>query len=312
MYRPNWKNALYSAGSLLATMLFVFIFSSDVQAQCTPDCHGDAWSAPQTQTLTLDPCPYTGCVVDVTYVTRLACGYFRDIQITEIKFEQSCNCTNEKLVQATFKALITGPNPPWPLPEAGTCDEQFRISIASCFSEFTYTIGGPEGKTFTFLVPCLGEACCYTGVLICVSTGGSIVELYPGAPHDEVDCSDAIPAQGLSQCFTTCEFEEIAKSSSSPINSGQVQLEALNQALTLPNPASGSTVDIELHVNRVGVANLAVYDLQGRMVAQTEVELREGPTRVTLDVGNLQAGTYIYELTAAGYKLVNDKLIIER
>ncbi len=297
-------------GLLIVAALFCFIFVVESQSQCTPDCEGDPWGPPETRLLLLDPCPYTGCAVEVTYVKRVACGYFKDVQITEIEIVAGCLCDPQVIFEDTFEALLLSSPPIFTLPAPGTCDDTWRISAAACFSEFI--VNGPEGQTFTFLVPCLGEACCYAGITICVSNQGGIIEIYRGAPHDEVNCDDATPAQGLSSCFTTCDFPGFTKGSTPEADKPNDGAAPVNHSLVMPNPASGSTVEFELIVAAAGLARLTVYNLQGRIVAGTEVELLDGATHVALDVANLQSGTYMYELSAAGHKLISDKLIINR
>ena len=310
MIRSFFSNNFVRCSSLVATALFIFFSATDTQSQCTPDCEGDAWSAPVTRSLPLDPCPYTGCAVDVTYVTRVACGYFKDVQITEIEIVSGCACSPQDIFEAAFEALLLSSPPVFTLPAAGTCDDTWRISAAACFSEFI--VNGPLGQTYTFLVPCLGEACCYTGLTICVSNGGGIISIYTGASHDEVNCDNATPAQGLSSCFTTCDYNGFSKGATPSGERAAEPANPINHSLAMPNPVSGSIVEFELIVEAAGLASLTVYDLQGRVAAETEVELKDGATRVALDVAKLQNGTYVYELSAAGRKLINDKLIINR
>ncbi len=80
----------------------------------------------------------------------------------------------------------------------------------------------------------------------------------------------------------------------------------------MPNPATGTTVEFELDVNAAGQAHLAIYDMQGRIVKETSVSLANGKARVAVDVADLTPGSYVYELTVAGRKLVNDKLVISK
>lgn len=310
MFKTISTSILLRYSYFIAAALFVFFSATSTQSQCTPDCEGDAWSAPQTRPLSLGPCPYTGCVVNVTYVKRVACGYFNDVQITEIEIVSGCACDPQVIFEESFEALLLSSPPVFPLPAPGTCDDTWRISAAACFSEFI--VNGPEGQTFTFLVPCLGEACCYTGLTICRSNGGGIISIYTGAPHDEVNCDNATPAQGLSSCFTTCDYSGFSKGSTPQEGTLDYPAEPVNHALVMPNPAAGSTVEFELIVEAAGLASLVVYDLQGHIVAETEVELQDGATRVALNVDELQNGTYMYELSAAGRKLISDKLIISR
>ncbi len=295
-------------GGIIAIVLLVTYSTQSAESQCFPDCNGDLWGPPEKRILPLDPCPHTGCVVEVTYVKRIACGIFKDVQITKIELIQECSCTSQDLFEATFEALILDSPPVYQLPPPGSCDDFWRISSSNCFSEFE--VEGPTGQNYRFLIPCLGEACCYTGLTICVSHSGNNVEIYTGASHAEADCADAVPAQGLSSCFTTCEFNQLGKGTHLPRNKTKASIDSFSHAIALPNPAPGSTVAFDLTSDIIGPASLIVFDMQGRRVAGTDVELNGGTTRVALDVSHLLPGTYIYELSAAGKKLINDKLII--
>ena len=311
MFRNLYLNFSRQFGGFIAIVLSVFYSSQISHSQCVPDCSGDPWGPPETRILPLDPCPYTGCIVEVTYVKRIACGIFKDLQITEIEVLQECSCSNQDLYEATLEALILDSPPVYQLPPPGTCDDVWRISSSNCFSQFD--VGGPEGKSYRFLIPCLGEACCYTGLTICVSTSGNNVEIYTGASHAEVDCAYAIPAQGLSACFTTCEFYQLGKRPRLPRNNTTASsIDKVNHSLVLPNPVSGSTVEFELTTGNTGHASLVIYDLQGRRVAEKDVELNGETTRVALNVSHLLPGTYLYELSAAGKQLIYDKLIINK
>jgi hypothetical protein len=78
-----------------------------------------------------------------------------------------------------------------------------------------------------------------------------------------------------------------------------------------PNPATGTT-SIAFSLPERGPADIRVYDISGRVVAETEkAEYDAGINEIKLIVDNLANGVYVYRLTAAGDTLVR-KMVVAR
>jgi hypothetical protein len=74
-----------------------------------------------------------------------------------------------------------------------------------------------------------------------------------------------------------------------------------------PNPASGS-VKVELPPGMAGIAELLVYNLQGKMVKR---EIAKNTDRCKLDISALAAGVYFLEIRHGSGSIWREKLIVQ-
>jgi hypothetical protein len=85
----------------------------------------------------------------------------------------------------------------------------------------------------------------------------------------------------------------------------------LSLAQNAPNPAKRTT-SIAFSLPERGPADIRVYDISGRVVAEIgKAEYDAGPNEIELIVDNLANGVYVYRLTAAGDTLVR-KMVVAR
>jgi hypothetical protein len=77
-----------------------------------------------------------------------------------------------------------------------------------------------------------------------------------------------------------------------------------------PNPVRGRAT-FAVETASAGPVLLEAYDLSGRRVASTNVNCGPGETSVSLDVGALPAGVYIYRASAAG-DTASGKMVVSR
>lgn len=78
-----------------------------------------------------------------------------------------------------------------------------------------------------------------------------------------------------------------------------------------PNPASGEA-NFNIHLTETGDVNIKVLDMTGRVILQeNRAELSKGEHTITINTSHLNAGMYMYQVTANGEPLTG-KLYIRQ
>ena len=86
--------------------------------------------------------------------------------------------------------------------------------------------------------------------------------------------------------------------------------EGLKLAQNYPNPFGGATT-IEYSLSSAGFVQLAIYDISGREVKTlVEESVSAGEHEVSVDMGNLSPGVYIYRLEAEGNSLQKKMVLL--
>lgn len=158
---------------LLAT---VMVFSAnyahaqclpEAEEPCLPDCPQSLFSAYQTIQVTIQP----GCVLEVTYASRIACGIWYDYYISNVRILQYGCCPFLASDVATILDLATialmDANPagfPPSTPSSGqNCSVNWRANKGACWQQ----IGD-------CLVPCTPMTdCCLAAFEVCVDANGN-------------------------------------------------------------------------------------------------------------------------------------------
>lgn len=157
--------------TLLFTMTLAMFSSSYAQAQCSsgppcePDCPNTVFGPYQTIQLTIQP----GCVLEVTYASRIACGIWYDYYIAGIQIIQISGCpfsasdVSTILDLATVALLDANPAgfPPSIPPTGQNCSTNWRAGKGACWEQ--------NGDC---LVPCTPTDCCLTAFEVCVDASG--------------------------------------------------------------------------------------------------------------------------------------------
>jgi hypothetical protein len=155
-------------------LIFVLIGLSgfkQVSAQCTsgppcePDCPNTIFGPYQTTTITIQP----GCVLEITYASRIACGIWFDYYIAGVQIIQFSGCpfssgdVAEILEKATIALINQNPAgfPPF-IPVTGEqCSTTWRAGKGACWEQ----VGD-------CLVPCTPTQCCLNAYKVCVDATG--------------------------------------------------------------------------------------------------------------------------------------------
>lgn len=145
----------------------MFISINDSKAQCLPDCPADAWSSPPSLlTVTIAP----GCVMEISYSHRFACGTWYDYYVNSVVLTSSGGCSfaasdiDEVIDEATIALLANNPqNFP---SQCGA--EMWRASAALCWRK--------DGSSYT---PCPPVVCNLTRYTVCNGVVTQTATNYP-------------------------------------------------------------------------------------------------------------------------------------
>lgn len=234
---------LLAAGLLLTTALRA---QGDVPEPCTPDCPGSGWGSPKTKQLPA-PAPFQTCFVTVTYVDRLACGVYQDIQIlrVDIPFNAACqafinwlvdpanhnqnavgnyitrlhNIFSIALISAKFKTWYEDPATSPTERAQAACGQngnlgvqRWRVVRGSCW----YNYLNPCNCRYE-VRPCPNEVCCLKAYYLCwdpetgkprVTYEGNAVPTSP-CPLPPAEATPGSVVSGDGHCFQSCDDDGI-------------------------------------------------------------------------------------------------------
>jgi hypothetical protein len=165
---------------------------------CTPDCHSDLFVLQPTFTDTLPG----GCIVQIEYGTRLACGVWHDLQITKITpLTPGCNAFDPGILLnlATLDLMQKDPMG-FPPHNPGECDVNWRISRSTCWKQGYI---GPSGEQENGYVPCDQNTCCLQYFTVCIDDNGHrIVTETSFVPPSQSQCPNQ--SDPNAHCWFVC------------------------------------------------------------------------------------------------------------
>lgn len=189
---------------LAVVALIAAAMPSPTSAQCLPDCFGDSFGAPQNAVVSVGP--GSGCKMQVTYSTRIACGTWHDLYI---EYVQSIPTPPSSLCKGYFAmdakdllALVTIEmikDNPMSFPQTFPgCTTNWRVVKGNCWFSATDPMTGRHSASY-----CDGNVCCLEAVKLCLDECGNetCFDVMGGALPPGT-CDSQGPEPGM--CSTAC------------------------------------------------------------------------------------------------------------
>lgn len=258
------------------------------------------------------------CTLKVWYTFRLACFLYYDVQILKIETEGSdCGVylPKEKLFKTAYYKLIQSNPMGFPpntcneeTPPGIYCNEQWRISLATCWATFDLDCAGHQ---CTVTVPCMGGDCCLQPMRICRDCPSNIIQIDPlGEPWPSENCGAAEPppqAPPGTLCTPLCNWFLYSGIISPKIDDTN-KIEKIDNVLQLKS----NEFPIVITTESEGTYKILITDPYGKIYIQREGELQAGRSEIKLDLHNLMEGNYVYSIFVNGQLLKTDKLILKK
>lgn len=305
---------------ILFSVLFCLKSYAQVPQPCTPDCESTPFSTPTMTPITLPG----GCELHVWWSSRKACNMYWDVQIVMIE-TIGADCWRwlplSKLFKEAYYNLIKlnpmGYPPKYPVqnPPGIECETQWRISQASCWTNYEIII---VGVPHTVSVQCLGTDCCLQQMKICRETNpipyGTITITPLGDPYSDNDCSYSTLPPGVppnSICEPICNwylYHEGGIINPNNEDKSDSQISIRNEFATLINDG---LMPISFVTKDKGEYLIRLSDPYGNYHREFQGKYQIGKTDVLVNLIDLPKGNYIYTVILNGAQLMTNKLIIE-
>ncbi|MCX6148757.1 MAG: hypothetical protein NTW25_16105 [Candidatus Kapabacteria bacterium] len=304
--------------------------SNSVPTPCTPNCLNIPWviHGPETKFI-------SGCVVKVTYATRIACGS-QDLEI--LKMDYSPDCLNYFTIEQIYKTLlfkiIKTNNMDFDPLNSG-CSTTWRIIQSGCWSSYySYTMTSPDptqiggGIVDSTLVyePCEGSECCLQSITVCRTPApNETITITYNNPNmsSAINCSDTWLENPHSSYIYPCEPKCVWLSNLS----GTM---VLNIESIIPKNQNKQTTIInsyEIGINVIIVDNLLslmiknqksenaeflISDIKGNLIQKSSLKLFKDNNYFNVRLNDYNNGTYIYSINVDGLFIRSDKFIIAK
>jgi Subtilase family len=310
----------------------VFCGTDEDPVACLPDCFNDPFIPEDDIYLELTSCP--GCVVKVSYSSRIACFGWQDIQITSIEKTPisgapltSCNgCSDTDVYnEAIYEIIARNAMGFDPKDKTKPCSDLYRVSKASCWATWNKVIIDPTNgnRTITLHKPC-NSTCCLRRMRVC-RTGENSVTIEDLGLVLEGDCDGEThtanyPPYEVINCIYTCDMlEDINVTYNSKISIGSSEAERYF------SPNSPNAIVVEFNIKQdlnslrflientnATTASVYIYDLNGRLIEMQNSDLVNGRDSFTFDTSDYLTGAYLWIIVADGVKVSSNKFIIEK
>ncbi len=309
----------------------LFLFSATLTAQnpnppepCIPDCSTDVWTPGYPMVISVVDCGdwmLGFCAVKVYWQWRIACGMYRDLQITDIEFlDADCftvRCTSPFDTPERWLNYITElfmqTNPMgWPPHNLDECEPYWRVSAGSCWK---YNDASATEGANPYFEPCDASDCCLTLYEVCLrGPGGPCCEghgVWTANHLEATQVSTSVPNCDPG-CIPFCRDDSRKESFSLPGSSFLPSRSELHQVIPQPSPVNASTFTIAYSVENEGQVTLEISDMTARPVASIALSEASGSHSVQVDVGDLANGSYIFNLVQDGYRVGYGQIVIAR
>lgn len=302
---------------------------------CTPDCSAAEWSSVQITDMTL-------CCMGsykVYWVYRFACnGLYQDIQLLKVEHWRGSNMpckenciqrgwSQEERYKAALQAIIAkntmGFNPQ--VLSTG-CNSTWRVSSKTCWADFEIVIYKPsQGVTDTLdvIVACDSSSCCLTNMKVCRSypNGKEKIEITNLGPSQNVYCDSYMQVGNqIESCVGVCDWlfpgnnESIFNYDPSdwaiviPKKANETEVHSYQFGVNLL--MSNGMLNFEIYTDQSTNCNLEIYDLEGKRVYNSSLNLNSGIQKVSIDKNLLNSNkTYLYQFITNGLIIKTGKFI---
>lgn len=314
------KKLIFAIGFLILNFLLLEVVSTKLHSQvpepCNPDCFETPFPIPGFYA-EYDMTPLD-CKLKIWYTYRHACNYYYDVQILKIVTEGSqcwAYMPLEKLFKTAYYRLIKeNPMGYPPMCEGDKdvflCNEQWRISQASCWATYDIDCAGHQ---CTVTVPCIGTDCCLQRMRICRDCPEGIIQVDPlGDPWPSQNCGASSPPPGAppgTHCNPVCNWFLYSD--------GGIILPGSEESSKAGNKKGG----IEIHSNefpisitseKEGKYVIHITDAYGNIYIQQSGKLEVGKNKINIKLQDLKEGNYIYSISVDGVLLESDKIILTK
>ncbi len=324
------SRVLLCSKSVSMAIAALFLFTATLTAQnpnppepCVPDCPADTWTPGYPMVISVVDCAdWMGgfCSVKVYWQWRIACGIYRDLQITDIEFLDA-DCFTTRCISAGdtparwlnfITELFLQTNPMgWPPHNVGDCEPYWRVSAGSCWK---YNAASAiEGNPY--FEPCDPSNCCLTLYEVClVGPGGPCCEGHGTwiADHLEATPVSSILPNCDPGCVPFCLNGSRKESVALPRSSFLPSRGELLQIMPQPSPVNSSTFTIDYSVENEGQVTLEISDMTARPVASIALSDASGSHSVQVDVSDLANGSYVFNLVQDGFRVGYGQIVIAR
>ena len=301
---------------IMLSLSFTTKSLSQVPQPCTPDCPNDSF-------ITQPPLIVNyglNCTLVIWYATRIACGTWYDVQLLMVQTigtgcgvlfppDQLFKRAYYKLIEADPMGFPPRPTDPIPDPPGYICNEQWRVSQASCWTYYNVTV---NGQSHLVTIPCNGTDCCLQRMNICRWVGGSVTINPIGDPSPVNDCSHSTPpippAPPGSLCEAKCNWFLVNSIEKSDPNEGIVIKN--NQNLTdieKPLFINDDNLTISINSRNTGFYKIKISNAYGNFLKEIDGELSVGLNDINVNLQNLKNDNYVYSIEVNNSQILTGK-----
>jgi hypothetical protein len=328
---------------------------------CKSGCDSVAWENRTVDSIPLPGCP--NCYIKGKYMTRTnTCEDKQELQVTEIEvyntMGNSLACTpcsgnmgelHKKIIlkaiydnRMGFKPILNEENPD------SLCDETWRVSIASCWSEYHSSFdlfnGDLNQNPKTRYVPC-DTVCCSIGLRVCRYNGppqhitidtlqGDIdpnlcitdsLWIYDpyrggfGGGNHQIDPNDGGSTAQVAgykvPCINRCDLLDLL-TSGAYYGKRALPYEPANNIL-VSNECRLLTYLTEETMNCIFESDvnsnnfsISIFSINGELLLKEKISVVKGNNEFTINLKNINSGIYLIQAELNGICSKTDKLII--
>ena len=307
---------------IMLSLSFTTKSLSQVPTPCTPDCQNTPFLGPYLLINT----DYPNCTLNIWYYCRHACNLYWDVQIVMIEtVGDGCGVLqplDQLFKRAYYKLIGTNPNPPMGFPpicppgfNGMVCNEQWRISQASCWTTYEVIVTGQSHKVS---IPCTGSEYCLQPMKICRDCPSGVVSITPlGDPGSYNNCSEAIPpippAPPGSHCELVCNwFLYHDEGITNPSNGNLNQNMPVNEGLNSGSRIMDEGLPVEIVAKEGGNYEIRITDVYGTILKEVKGALSIGYNKINVNLRDLKSANYVYSVIVNGMSFTTGKISLEK